>query len=166
MLQNTPKHPILKGIVGAGLIISLFFVAACEDENTNATLPAEDASVSQSERISQTAPELEKEEIIFEVVEEQPKPKGGMEAFNKFIGENLQYPEEAKANGIEGRVFIQFVVEPDGSLSEVKTVKGAGSGLDEAALEAIKATTGLWEPGQQDGNAVRTRMVMPISFRL
>lgn len=101
---------------------------------------------------------------IFEVVEHQPNPKGGMESFYKMVGENLVYPEEAIKNGIEGRVYIQFVVEKDGTVSEVKAVKGVGHGLDEAAAEVIGKS--LWEPGRQNGEAVAVRMVMPIMFRL
>ena len=107
-----------------------------------------------------------KGEDIFEVVEDMPTPKGGMESFYRTIGENLIYPQEAVANGIEGRVYVQFVVETDGTLSDIKVVKGAGNGFDEAAMEAIKTTSGQWEAGRQKGTPVSTRMVMPIMFKL
>lgn len=101
---------------------------------------------------------------IFEVVEDQPEPVGGMEAFYEFVGQRLRYPEEARAAGIEGRVFIQFVVDEQGNVGEVKAVKGLGHGLDEAAEDMIRETK--WEPGKQRGRAVKVRMIMPVTFKL
>lgn len=101
---------------------------------------------------------------VFEVVEDQPEPRGGMDAFYEFVGQRLRYPEEAQAAGIEGRVFIQFVVDRQGNVSEVKSVKGLGYGLDEAAEDMIRETK--WEPGTQKGRPVKVRMIMPVMFKL
>ena len=110
------------------------------------------------------APKEEKVETIFEVVEEQPTPEGGMEAFYKFVGKELNYPSQASRMGIEGRVYVQFVVDEKGAVSDVKAVKGIGHGADEEAVRVIKLTK--WNPGKQRGRPVKVRMVMPIVFKL
>jgi TonB family protein len=101
---------------------------------------------------------------IFEVVEEQPRPEGGMEAFYKFVGEELRYPQQAERLGVEGRVFIQFIVDEQGNTSDVKAVKGIGAGCDLEAVRVIKLSK--WEPGTQRGKPVKVRIIMPISFKL
>lgn len=102
---------------------------------------------------------------VFTIVEEQPEYPGGMKAFYQYVGENLNYPEQARRLGIEGRVYVQFIVEKDGSVSDVKPVKGIGGGCDS---EAARVIAGLqnFEPGTQRGRAVRVRMVLPIIFKL
>ncbi len=110
------------------------------------------------------SPVSEKGHRLFEVVEESPKPVGGMDAFYRQLAETLVYPEQAISKGVEGRVYVQFVVEPDGSVTEVKTVKGLGAGCDEAAVEAIKKT--MWNPGKQRDQEVAVRMVIPVMFKL
>jgi protein TonB len=107
----------------------------------------------------------EKADEIFTIVEEHPAPSGGMEAFYQFVAENMQYPAQARRMGIEGRVFVQFVVEKDGSLSDIQTVKGIGGGCDEEAERVISAAP-HWKPGKQRGRPVRVRMILPIVFKL
>jgi len=102
---------------------------------------------------------------IFVIVEEQPMPKGGIKAFYNYISANLEYPASARRMGIDGRVFIEFVVEKDGSLSNIKVAKGIGAGCNEEAMRVISQAPN-WNPGKQRGRAVRVRMVMPIVFRL
>lgn len=114
--------------------------------------------------VFEEAPEEEPVEQIFEVVEEQPTPEGGMEAFYKFVGKELRYPAQANRMGVEGRVFVQFVVDEQGNVSEVKAVKGIGAGCDEEAVRVIKQTK--WNPGKQRGRAVKVRMIMPVLFKL
>ncbi len=106
-----------------------------------------------------------KKEEAFTIVEEQPTPKGGMSAFYKFIGENLKYPEQAKKDSIQGKVFIQFMVLASGKLAHIKILKGIGNGCDEAALNVIKNSPS-WIPGKEKGKAVRVWMTLPIIFRL
>lgn len=102
---------------------------------------------------------------IFSIVEEQPSPKGGIKAFYKYIGANLKYPGRASRMGIEGRVFVEFVVEKDGSLTDIKVAKGIGGGCNEEAIRVISGAPN-WNPGKQRGREVRVRMVMPIMFKL
>lgn len=104
-------------------------------------------------------------EEIFTIVEQQPVPVGGMASFYRYIGENLRYPTRAARQGIEGRVFIQFVVERDGSLTDVQVVRGIGGGCDEEAIRVVQGAP-KWEPGRQRGRPVRVRMVLPILFQL
>ena len=108
---------------------------------------------------------LEDVDEIFTVVEEQPMPKGGMEAFYKYVQESLKYPAQAREMGIEGKVFVQYVVNDFGEISDVKVVKGIGAGCDEAAAQVVKNSP-AWLPGRQNGEAVKVRMVIPINFKL
>jgi len=102
---------------------------------------------------------------IFTIVEEQPSPVGGMKAFYDYVAENLQYPPKAARMGIEGRVFVEFIVERDGSLTDIKVAKGIGGGCDEEAIRVISQAP-EWNPGRQRGREVRVRMILPIVFRL
>ncbi|QHT69111.1 energy transducer TonB [Rhodocytophaga rosea] len=113
------------------------------------------------------APVVEEEETneIFQVVENQPAPVGGYEAFYKYIGKNIKYPDQARRMGVEGKVFVQFVVDKDGSITDVNVLKGIGSGCDEEAIRVVKSAP-KWTPGKQRGRPVRVRMSVPIAFKL
>lgn len=102
---------------------------------------------------------------VFTVVEESASPVGGMPALFEHIGKNLLYPEEARNKGLEGKVFVEFIVNEDGSLSNFVVLKGIGGGCDQAAIDAISKSP-KWIPGKQKGKAVKQRMVLPISFSL
>ena len=102
---------------------------------------------------------------IFHIVEEQPQPNGGMKAFYDYVGQNLKYPTRASRMGIEGRVFVEFIVEKDGSLTDIKVARGIGGGCDEEAVRVIESSP-KWNPGKQRGRPVRVRMVIPIYFQL
>lgn len=104
------------------------------------------------------------EEEIFEVVEELPGFVGGEAARMQFLKEHTVYPRAAKEAGIQGTVTVSFVVEPDGSISNVKILRSV-TGLDEEAIRVTKAMP-KWSPGKQRGRAVRTRHIMPIKFML
>jgi protein TonB len=108
-----------------------------------------------------------KEEVdeIFTIVEEPASPKGGMPAFYKYVGEKVKYPAQARRMGIEGKVFVEFVIGKDGSISEVRAVKGIGAGCDEEAVRIVQGAPS-WTPGKQRGKAVKQRMVLPITFKL
>ncbi|MCZ6899438.1 MAG: energy transducer TonB [Bacteroidetes bacterium] len=117
------------------------------------------------EIVFEEAPEEEVADEIFTVVEDQPTPIGGMSAFYKYIGKKLKYPPQARRMGIEGKVFVQFVVDKDGSITDVKAVKGIGAGCDEEAVRVIGSAP-KWKPGKQRGRAVKVRMILPITFKL
>lgn len=105
------------------------------------------------------------EEHIFLVVENMPEFPGGEAAMYKFIGKNIEYPRMAKESGISGRVFITFVVERDGSVSDVQILRGIGGGCDEEAVRVIRKMP-RWSPGKQRGKPVRVQYRMPIKFTL
>lgn len=102
---------------------------------------------------------------VFVVVEEQAEFPGGLDSMYAYIHKNLKYPEKAKAEGIEGRVFVQFVIEKDGSISNILIKRAIGGGCEEAAVEMIKNMP-KWKPGKQRGKPVRFQFVLPIKFEL
>lgn len=102
---------------------------------------------------------------IFDRVEIQPEFVGGMEAFRAFLTKNLRYPNAAQSSNVQGKVYLNFTVEPDGSLSNINVLRGIGFGCDEEALRVMKLMP-KWKPGKQSGRAVRVRFTMPIVFAL
>lgn len=107
----------------------------------------------------------EEEVPVFTVVEVQPEFPGGKEAMYKFIGDNIKYPEKAKKDKITGRVFVNFIVEKDGSVSNVNVLRGIGGGCDEEAARVV-AMMPNWASGTQRGKAVRVSFNLPINFAL
>jgi protein TonB len=104
---------------------------------------------------------------IFLVVEESAAPIGGMSAFYEYVGKKMQgkYPAQARRMGIEGKVFVEFVVNRDGSIVDVRAMKGIGAGCDELAVKVVQEAP-AWKPGKQRGKPVRQKMVLPITFKL
>lgn len=102
---------------------------------------------------------------IYQIVDEMPEFPGGEAAMMKFVANNVKYPQEARDKEIDGRVFISFVVEKDGSVSNVKVMRGIGGGCDEEAVRVISAMP-KWKPGFKDGKPVRVSYMMPINFKL
>ena len=100
---------------------------------------------------------------VFPNVEEMPAFLGGEEKLWEYISQNIQYPQTAREKGIQGRVFVGFIVEPDGSISNVKMLRGIGGGCDEEAMRVIKSMP-KWKPGKQGGKPVRVSYQIPISF--
>ena len=101
----------------------------------------------------------------FSVVEIAPEFPGGSGALLKFLSTNIKYPTISAEQGIQGSVYVSFIVERDGSISEVKNVRGVTTELDAEAIRVVKAMPN-WTPGRQDGKAVRVKFVLPIRFRL
>jgi len=102
---------------------------------------------------------------IFVSVEHIPEYPGGINQFYKFLVKKLRYPATAKENNTQGRVIVQFIVEKDGSLSDVKVVRGVGDGCDEEAVRLVKLSS-PWKAGIQNGRAVRVMYTVPVSFEL
>ncbi len=111
-----------------------------------------------------TPQELDSNQVLI-VVEEMPSFPGGMPAFFEFVSRELRYPEEARAKGVVGKVFVTFVVERDGSISDIKVIRGIGSGCDEEALRVVRQMP-AWKPGQHGGKMVRVQQSLPITFKL
>ena len=107
----------------------------------------------------------QKEEVIFQVVEQMPEFPGGMGEAMKFLAKNIKYPASAQQAKIEGRVIVQFVVDKDGSISDVKIARGVSPDLDAEAMRVVSLMP-KWNPGKQRGKAVSVKYTMPIMFRL
>ena len=128
------------------------------------------AEVEQNEVIEEyIAPEVVEDDVveqeIFKIVEEMPSFPGGEQKLMEFVGKNIKYPQIARETGIQGRVFVNFVVEPDGSVSNVTVLRGIGGGCDEEAMRVVKNMP-KWKPGKQRGKAVRVQYMLPVNFRL
>ena len=106
-----------------------------------------------------------KNDSIYQIVDQMPEFPGGTEALLKFVANNVKYPEKAKDEEISGRVFISFVIEKDGSVSNVELKRGIGGGCDDEAVRVVKAMP-KWKPGIKDGKPVRVSYMMPINFKL
>lgn len=105
------------------------------------------------------------EDTVYQIVEQMPQYTGGEQAMMKYVAENIKYPQAAKDKNISGRVFVGFVIEKDGSVSNVKVVRGIGGGCDEEAARVIKEMP-KWKPGMQKGKPVRVSYQIPIYFKL
>jgi protein TonB len=108
-------------------------------------------------------PEEKKETFI--IAEEMPSYPGGETERQKFLGESIQYPQQALENGIHGTVYVQFVVDSKGNITDAKIMRGIGGGCDEEALRVIRMMP-QWHPGKQNGKPVRVQYTMPVSFRI
>ena len=115
------------------------------------------------------APEPPKQQVeenkVFDVVEQMPSFPGGMGALMSWLSQNIKYPVIAAENGVQGRVIVQFVVEKDGSITDVKVAKSVDPSLDKEASRVVKAMP-RWQPGKQNGSAVRVKYTVPVQFKL
>jgi len=109
---------------------------------------------------------VEEEAIPFQLVEEKPKFQGGdANEFSKWVNQRLVYPEIAKENGVQGRVMLQFTVNADGSVSNVKVLRGVDSSLDKEAVRVVSSSP-KWKPGRQRDRAVKVTYTFPVIFQL
>lgn len=115
--------------------------------------------------VFEEAPAEEEVDEIFTIVEDQPEFPGGMQAFYNYVGKKMKYPSQARRMGIEGRVYVEFIVDKDGSVTNVRSVKGIGAGCDEEAVR-VMSDVPKFKPGKQRGNPVKVKMVLPIYFKL
>jgi protein TonB len=109
--------------------------------------------------------EEEDTEEIFLIVEVIPVPIGGLANFYKHVSDNIVYPSQAQMLGIEGRVYVEFVVGKDGALTDVAVIRGIGGGCDEEAIRVVKLSP-KWNAGKQRGRPVNVKMVLPITFKM
>ena len=117
------------------------------------------------EVIQQPEPPKEEETKVFDVVEQMPSFPGGQGALMSWLSSNIKYPVVAEENGVQGRVVCTFVVERDGSITDVKVVRGVDPSLDKEAVRVLKQMP-HWIPGKQNGSAVRVKYTVPVTFRL
>ncbi|MBR0170373.1 MAG: energy transducer TonB [Bacteroidales bacterium] len=109
--------------------------------------------------------EEEDEQVIFQVVENDPEFPGGLEAMYKFLAQNIKYPQLARENNITGKVYVTFVVEKDGSVSNARVLRDIGGGCGAEAIRVVKSMP-KWTPGKQRGKAVRVQYNLPVNFNL
>ena len=108
----------------------------------------------------------QEEEMVFVTVEEQPEFPGGVQALLNYLSQNIQYPDESRANGSQGRVFVRFVVDDDGSVGGCEVIRSSGDILlDKEAVRVVESMP-AWKPGSISGIPVRVYYVLPISFKL
>ena len=117
------------------------------------------------EVIAQPEPPKEEETKVFDVVEEMPQFPGGPSALMQYLSSNIKYPVVAEENGVQGRVVCTFVVERDGSITDVRVIKSVDPSLDKEAVRVVKSMP-KWIPGKQNGSAVRVKYTVPVTFRL
>ncbi len=106
-----------------------------------------------------------KETDVYRVVEKMPEYPGGISQLMKYLADNINYPAEAKEKGVQGRVFVNFIVEADGSVSNVNVLRGIGAGCDEEAVRVVSSMP-KWTPGEQDGQPVRVSFNIPVKYTL
>ena len=133
------------------------------DEQVATTVNKEAVEVVEQKQ-EEVEPE-QKEEEVFVVVEEMPEFPGGVTALRKYLAESVKYPVIAQENGIQGKVYVNFVVNKDGSVSNAKVARGVDPSLDQEALRVV-STLPKWKPGKQRGQPVRVSYTVPINFQL
>ena len=119
-----------------------------------------------NENMNIVVEELPEEETIYNVVEDQPEFPGGMQALMKYLRDNIKYPSISRQNNSQGRAYINFVVNTDGSITDVEVMKSTNDVyLDK---EAVRVVSGMpkWKPGKQQGKTVRVKYTLPVMFRL
>jgi protein TonB len=136
-----------------------------EELATTVTNVAIDENFTIEEKVEEKVIEEEDKTPPFTVVEEMPSFPGGEESRLRFLQENIQYPQVAKESGIQGTVYVSFVVDSKGKINDVRILRGIGGGCDEEAVRVIRMMPS-WNPGKQAGKAVKVQFTMPIKFTL
>ena len=158
---KTKKSALLKMvfIIPAALFFTLVFTFSIT-EKVMAQAEKGDIKV-----VQQASTQDSQEETVFTVVEEMPTYPGGQDAMIKYLSENIKYPENARKSGIQGIVFVTYVVEKNGTISDVRILRGVNEELDAEALRVVSAMP-AWSPGKQRGETVRVQFNLPINFKL
>ena len=158
---ETPKIPVLSDqidIVEDDIKVEDNFMSLEDDANLGVEI------MDYVEEVKEEV--VEEEAIPFQLVEEKPSFNGGdANEFSKWVNSKLQYPEIAKENGVQGRVTLQFTVNPDGSVSNVKVLRGVDSSLDKEAVRVVSMSP-KWKPGKQRDRAVKVTYTFPVIFQL
>ena len=159
--EAAPKIPVLSDqieIVTDDVQVDDIFENLEDDANTGVEI---------RDYVEQVEEEvIEEEAIPFQLVESKPKFQGGdANAFSKWVNQRLVYPEIAKENGVQGRVMLQFTVNADGSVSNVKVLRGVDPALDKEAVRVVSSSP-KWEPGKQRDRKVKVTYTFPVIFQL
>ena len=146
------------------LLMFLVFTTNAQVSQLNGIIDQEASDVS-ARTSNPTSGGSDTSNVVYEVVEIQPSPPGGMAGWNKYLSENLRYPTNAQRKGIEGTVIVAFVVNTDGTTTDIEILRSVGGGCDEEVIRIVKGSP-KWTPGMQRGTPVRTRMRLPLRFIL
>ena len=154
------KTNAIKTVIGITLLFTFF----------SNSIQGQTVSTTQKSSVSQDSIGLydgtgSDSELICWGLEEMPEYPGGLKAMFNFIGENIKYPKQAIEDSIHGKVFINFVVEKDGQLSNIRVLRGIGGGCDKEAIRVVKLMPN-WISGKQRGKSVRVSYVLPLKFEL
>jgi protein TonB len=114
---------------------------------------------------NQTAFAQTAKDSVYMEVDEMPIPPGGMDGWNSYLGKNMRYPTAAREAKVQGQVIITFVVLENGETSNIDILRGIGGGCDEEVMRLVKESP-KWTPGKKDGEKVKTRMTLPVNFKL
>ena len=134
-------------------------------EAEKATSAVKSATETGEKAVESSDPKTEFTGKVYYIVEQMPEFPGGLTVLMNYLRANIHYPAAAQSAGIEGRVLVSFIVEPDGSVSNAKLVRSVDANLDQEALRVVSEMPN-WTPGKQGGNAVRVRYSLPIAFKL
>ena len=167
MKRQTSPWARLKALFVLPVAFATVTVISCTSpKEKKAEANQEPASAPEMQVVSYAPQPKEAEQgDVFQVVEEQPMFPGGMGEMMKFLQTNIKYPEQAKSNGVQGRVIVQFVVNKEGSISNDTVVRSVDPMLDAEAIRVVRSMPN-WTPGKQRGEAVRVRFTLPVTFRL
>jgi len=150
-------------LTSVALIMLLFSCGESEREEATSTVNRNTESAATRAEKSDSKKELTGK--VYDIVEYMPEYPGGVTELMNYLSKNTHYPAATKRDGIQGRVVVSFIVEPDGSISNVKLVRSVDANLDREALRVVSEMP-KWTPGKQGGNTVRVRYSLPITFRL
>jgi protein TonB len=158
---ETPKIPVLSDqidIVDDNIEVETSFISFDDDASLGVEI---------MDYVQEVEEEVVEEEAIpFQLVEQKPSFMGGdANEFSKWVNSRLEYPEIAKENGVQGRVTLQFTVNPDGSVSNIKVLRGVDPSLDREAVRVVSMSP-KWEPGRQRDRAVKVTYTFPVIFQL
>lgn len=159
---------ICSGLAFATLLILISYQYGCKQKQVEQIVDINKMDSLQKSKMLEDSIELNNDginNIISDPIENIPEYVGGEEALYNFLKKELKYPELARKKGIEGTIFLTFVIEKTGEVTGVKVLRGIGYGCDEEAIRVVKKMP-KWKPGQQNGIAVRAQINLPIKFSL
>ena len=165
MMNKTKTRFGALKVLAALPVAALLLMVGCKQTGP---APSENEVVEEQATLNEASVEPE----LFDYTQNEPAEgltapefEGGMDAFYKYMTDNIHYPEQAKAEGIQGRVLVRFVVRDNGDIVNVEVAKGIGGGCDEEAVRVVKAMP-KWKPAIYEGKAVNVQYALPISFKL
>jgi len=164
--QPLPLPEGVSDMAVSGVVVTALGISRDKKSLGYATQQQENLTVSSYEvsKLESKDIETEDSENTFILVESMPEFTGGQKALDAFLVSNLRYPKSAKDAGITGKVYVGFLIDKAGNVTNVKVLRGIGGGCDEEAVRVIKLTSGKWKPGKQSGKTVQVLMTIPIKF--